>query len=1429
MPVTTRGLVDQIKKNEGHAAVAPKANRLGESPHGAYIGHGRPEVVEKAYEQAGVSREDAGELYGKEIVVGYGHMLQGKDLKDYFTDATKKQHFNNLSSEDAEGLLNKDVRKHQKHTDQLLEEHKIKPETLTKSQYNALTELTFQLGKGTFSKFKNFWEQAKQGDWEEAAQELKYGKTRKDYSNLYRQTKGRTEGYMRDLQQTEQPFEGTQFATQPVDTGSIPLTQEVPASAGIPSDTSPTFNTPEEENQHYLDQLGIAPEDIEDENARYLQQLGIAPEDIETQTQPTPDSPSMGQGEAAARTGIHGATFGLPKKVAGLGTMLSEGINRLWPEDFGDLDKGREVREQAAKEPFLQEKDYVAGQKEYQDKIDQARKDWKKTSLASELMGGIASGVVIPGSTILKGAGLAKKMKTAATLGGAEGAVYSAAESDATEGSDLARDALIGGLTGATAGAAFGGILHGGGKLYKKMKGVDTEDIVKANMLDDKSIDVALVGADKRARKELQFNKEILKSIKGFTDKQAKDQFRFLNMKVKNAPAKIQEWSETVTPEALLKYSAEEPLDIPNSIQKLAKKKNIDPKLIHAYYNWRNDIFNYMKYINDIGGRAKLTRKDLLKQVSGVDKASARTIQSEIPTFKKNMKAGLVNNESYSEYKMQQYLAEEMQNLEDIKVAAAQIGYGAKDQKLMEAVEQEARELIVNDPMKHKAYRKLATVSNAAEVIDDKAGTRVLDTVQDLYVADKQKTGFTRGVADLLKPAIKMRDKGRYADMSDEDIVKMIERGDDDPLANAYRKVFKEIRDYANDQGVKIDEYALGQDKYVPMKRKGAAELIESMEEKWVELKGGDFPIEEAEINKILGEPNFNPLEESVGRGAEKARRSAAKFRKEHGIEDFTVRPDEELGEDFLGDVAEVPEKMPEYASDIRYLQKLLSDVYGREIRDAGQMGRAIKNLRKKDNIRALIQPSVRNVHERQGSLPMWARETDIGRMATIDASSIGDLIYKRPVLDKLDTQITLLKMKGFANSADYLNNLKKDILGITRKGTEDRQIKSVLNELTLKGSAPGKLVLGLENAVVSALYPNFLGFNARAIVRNLTQPYTMTTRELGVGIPGDLLALNSTRKIMKEGLGKAQKRFSKLGLVDVRDPRPEDFEGVRSGLSNYFKDNKWARRFDKGVDKYSHAAMYMYGKTDTINRLVTAQMAEDIAKLVSAGKTKWLKNAPQQVRNKVQQQIDEGASVDDLTQTIGKWMQTKTQLSYAKDDMYEFGREMGPLFAMLSKWPSAVTSDIATKIMKDGRSGATRAAMKYLMPLAFTSMLQNGLDREIPEGSAQSKEMFGYDGLKSFLPVNSVFGITDAIMPIPIQAVFEDTGKAVELGADAMSGRWDKQDTKALERVMRNVGERFVPVAGGVHKAKRHWEGLIGKTDKDRKKKKKRSKKYLD
>jgi hypothetical protein len=106
---------------------------------------------------------------------------------------------------------------------------------------------------------------------------------------------------------------------------------------------------------------------------------------------------------------------------------------------------------------------------------------------------------------------------------------------------------------------------------------------------------------------------------------------------------------------------------------------------------------------------------------------------------------------------------------------------------------------------------------------------------------------------------------------------------------------------------------------------------------------------------------------------------------------------------------------------------------------------------------------------------------------------------------------------------------------------------------------------------------------------------------------------------------------------------------------------------------------------------------------------------------------------------------------------------------------------------------------------------------------------MFGYGGLNSFLPASSVFGITDALIPIPIQSSLETSQGLLEVGTKGLTGRWDQQDTRKLGKVLTRTAEQFAPVAGGVMKTKRHLENITGQTDIKRKAKKRRKKYGID
>lgn len=1483
----------RIQENEGYAGKpGVEVIKLGTSDHGAYVGHGTGKRILDAYTSAGVSKEEAvidgKNLYGKEIVVGFGHMLTQDNLKKYFTDPKTREYYNTLSKKKAEDLFEIDFEKHKKEAQKVTESHlpwnKLKP-----GQKEALIEMTFQLGAGAdgIPDFTKMWEAIKAGDSTKAAYEILNSKM-----GLHQSSK-RSMQYAKNMDPSLKFLElakslekkgGKHFKEalakelkdySPTSTMKPDPTmladpeapsqelldilaeeelQEREALGGMP-DPSGSFRnadpivTPDLEKEQSdilnltdepvmkaglsFSSLGVEPDEVvkDDDNAVSFSSLGIEPDEVtapatpvtattsaepptpetatpsqpfEPEFQPGPDSsflpnfqtPGEKSPSKSSVPFIAGAadtlSFGLPQKFRGLGSWL--GL-------FNTKAK-----------PFTGEA-FIEGEQRYVEAYEDIRKDNEAGMLTGELLGAL-----LPASIALKAGNLAKKGKLATDIGkasvtgAAEGGVYGFGKSQGETLSQVAADTLVGAGLGGAAGGGLTAFGKGAGALLRNIG--DPEDkakVIARGLRDDASIDVALKQAEDKALFNARANIEQVDLVKKLFNKAKlkgkktiKDDFVDI-MAARGTPNQtVGNWKKSLTKEGInpLSYISYTQNKVQARTRKIAKKFNMNPKELQAYYNWRYDMYNYMEYVNSSAKRfdkkpvdykksaipfgPKAKSKPSTDRMSWEKAVPDDPFKQEMKSFKANIDAGLVSPESYNEYKMQQYISDAMIDIQQAKYAEL-LGGELIDDKLSKAVNAEVKKQFADDPLRNTIFRKMTAVHNAAEVVDHKAGTSLTKITNDLYGAEKLKSGFTTQIYDMSEELKGLRRSSQYARLSDEQLVQNIEAGKQGPLEDSFREVYKRIREAANENGVNIQEFRFGQDKYVPMKRKSGADFILALEDKFKELEPQLNDINPKTLANVLRNENY-------------------------------VTPTKITGADPI-------------IQDVLHLKRFLSQNTGMPVESFDMMKRAIGNLRKEENIKAILSPSVRAVHERHGDIPMWARETNLEKMLFLDANSIADLIYKRPILDKLDTQVFLLKQKGFDKASEYFNNLKFDIMGIPRDATKHRQFKSVLRQLEKSDTTVGKLQLGLENAVTTALYPNYLGFNVRALARNLTQPYTMTTRELGVGLKGDLLAVNATRKMLAEGLDKAQKRYYKMGLLDIRDPKLQDFEGVRSGLSEYFKGKKWARNLEHGINVYSDAAMKMYSKTDTINRLITAQMSEDIAKIVKSGKTDWVKNAPQQVRNQIQDILDAGGDQDELTKAIGKWLQVKTQLNYSKDDMYELGRELGPLFSMLSKWPTAVTGDIAAKVMIEGRAGATKAATKYLGPLALASLLQNVANQEVDPNSTQSKEMFGYGGLPTWAPGPSVFGITDAVLPIPITSVLDQAQGVTELGGKALSGSWEDKDTRLLQRNAKRLMEQFVPVAGGISRSVRHIKGITGAVDKEEQNKKdmKRLQKILE
>lgn len=1508
LPDVTPQFIERIKINEGHSAKARNTHRFGKKDfskelkkgnltkeqkkatlnyvekqrtYGVYVGHGTGSHVNEVYDRAGIpttAKIEGVPIYGKELVVGYGHMLTGQELIDYYKDniievdgekISARIYYNYLTEEQANKLLDKDIKKHQEEVNKRLtdigrsdlieelnkEEHRSKRE--------ALDEAMFQMGYRTFKKFGNFWKAIKKEKWEKAGLELLYGKTDRRFSGLWNQAQNRTKQYMRQLgvdddkintkaKEVENkidedrllyPTEYYNRTFASVDELDIPKvdlndpTLLASSSMGMDTDLAGQkqildildYKRAQKNNKDILedeefeptvpelseDIPEVVPEETKPEIKKYLMNkdaIKNLPTDNEIEATGLPRSAFMPKKvtkitepekiKELEETGLPLSAFEPKVKTqtySGFGPRLSP----------AQLQETPEQREQRVEEFGWQNEDnagkaFVHGtldgivmgtqQLNNEKQKELARRLQDKHAVAftaGQVAGGSAALLAYPGSIIARAGTWASKVGIPAAAGGFEGFVRGYSESDEKGFIGRLEDAAVSGIIGAGFGSVFGvtaeTISAYKRALPKKVKGKAVTrkeaDVEYKNLImNNDNRDQIIVMAEEMAQKEKKFNQETLKGIQKFSKEDPKKQLKFLNIKITEAPKTIKQWVKTVDPEVLARYRSDEPLKIPASMVKIAQKNKIKPEDLHAYYNWRNNMFNYMKYINHIQQRPSQTKESILNSIDFVQKMSPKQIKKEIELFQTNIRSGLVNPASYNEFKLQEYLAEAVHKSLEVEIAVAQIGSKSVNQRLNKALTREKEKRILKDVLGERNL--LGTPSNYAELSDEVNKTEMLPVLHNLYGANKKASAILTGVADDLREMTKIRSSftGKFRNKTNEQIIEDIENGVRNPLTESITGIFGKLRKIAKDNGIDIKEYRLGQERYVPMVPKGPLEMIPNLKSKVKEIKETLSP---EQINDIL----LNKRKLVKG--------------EESGI-----------------------------VNDLKHVQRLTENIVDRELLSLDLLETAVGELSEAKHIERMIGPTLRNLQQRHGTLPMWARETNIKKMILVDAKQITDLIYRAPVINQYTTQLNLMKMKKLENSHKYFSTLLSDILEVPRpaKVTPRKDSSYLQFELELQKIKGGKAALGAFRSFQGALYANYLGFNLNVLLRNLTQPFTMTARELGVGPKSDLLVLKSMKEVYSTNVNKLQEKYSKLGLLDIRDPRPEDFEGLKSGISNYYQNVPMARATDAAIDKWSFMAMFLYGKSDTMNRLVTAQMSANISKALKMGKTDWLKNAPSSVKVQVQKVLDKGADEDQLTTVIGQWLQGKTQLNYGKEDMYEFGRTMGPQFAMLSKWPTAVTSDISTKILKDRKKGAVRAANKYLGALAAFSLMQLGADQVIDPETAQHKAIFGSRGMSSWTPVFSPFSLYDAYIPLGGETMFEIGRDVVGASGNLMSGKFEKRDEKRLKKALGKAAEFYLP-GGGIKRSYQHIKDLTGITDLEnppKKKKKKYSNDYF-
>jgi hypothetical protein len=425
----------------------------------------------------------------------------------------------------------------------------------------------------------------------------------------------------------------------------------------------------------------------------------------------------------------------------------------------------------------------------------------------------------------------------------------------------------------------------------------------------------------------------------------------------------------------------------------------------------------------------------------------------------------------------------------------------------------------------------------------------------------------------------------------------------------------------------------------------------------------------------------------------------------------------------------------------------------------------AIKILRNLDKFGKTKQAAVSEVDaafRRIGDVPDQLRDKDIVGLWFKYLDDTGKGMYHRTPLKALESNASVLRSMGMDKAADYFDTYVAHMRGVpTGLVKASRRFQNGMRrQFTKILGQKGELAPEVLDRMVQTVYPAFLGFNPKAVIRNYTQPFTMTSGEIG-SVYGRKLAIKAFMNTAKlygvnpvKWLTAAKKRTSELNLA----PRRVRFEGKEAFVKEMRKG--MAKRVLKAINWLEDTFMFMYEQSHHQNVLVTSLMAKELAKDTvdmalrkAKGLPKFRKDgavekfyelADTGYRSQFKRLIDTGLRTakqqKQLEDLVTKYLVAKTQLVYGKVGMGQLGRSAGPFFSMFTKWPATVTSDIAQRIAnarpsKDGLRSAYKLLDKYWFPLMGLSYASTLLD--IPSTKAE-KELVGAKGLEYWSPLSA-------------------------------------------------------------------------------------------
>lgn len=487
---------------------------------------------------------------------------------------------------------------------------------------------------------------------------------------------------------------------------------------------------------------------------------------------------------------------------------------------------------------------------------------------------------------------------------------------------------------------------------------------------------------------------------------------------------------------------------------------------------------------------------------------------------------------------------------------------------------------------------------------------------------------------------------------------------------------------------------------------------------------------------------------------------------------------------------------------DIQDLTAALKLFDNKPVKNGQELSGRLKDMIGSREGQIAMETKARSALERSGEIPDFLLEKNLYKLADKYAANTLRHLYLRNSVDALRYEASKLNKAGASVDAKYVENLVKDILGV-RKGTAAelfmqtkvqgmRKLDQMIDKVG-KDSVRGGILTAAKAIpdtmydLSRQIYPNMLGYlNVRAALQNLTSGFTKLAPELGTKygyittMRGAVYAVANMKKLIERArqMGNIPAEFTRKGEMAIQ-------EGIRRS-SLY-------RLSDSALEGMGKAGMVLFQLTENFNRALSTGVAEMMAHDLARGSRMAMDSLqskfPVRIKKLVMANLHDP---EETSKVLAQYLNDTTQYNYNRMSMSEFGRTVGPMFSVFSKWPTATIGDILTELRTKGvLKGSARAAEKYVVPLLLLQSMDYLMGERMGDKDSLSdiqKKLVGQGGLSQSAPIGSASGfLTGEIFTPPMvdalmQSVIEPALK---------------QDTTKVSRGLGNALGQFAPGAG--------------------------------